>query len=201
MSNPTSNEDRIRHLKWAVGSRARNQQCAVQLLQLFIEYEDQWKTKKWARAAQDLLSVSFSLWRAAFLADKTSKRADVFLHAKNFLEKLIEDNAISYVQDRTCKEWTFNYYTKNAKASLKALAESWPEQVEAYEDKTRTPIQRWEYCQDLLQKAVEKFRIAARDLAAQKVAATKSKETGLSASEKKRKSRAITRTARRSKKG
>src|SRR6266436_4940320 len=103
---------KLEHLEWAVESRARNQRCAVRLLRLFMEYEEQWKTQRWARAAQDLLSVSFSLWRAAFLADKTAKRAAVFSHATDFLEKIIEDNAISYLQDRKCNEWTFNYYTR-----------------------------------------------------------------------------------------
>ena len=96
---------KIQHLRWAVESRARNQRSSVALLSLFMEYEAQWKTSHWARAAQDLLAVSFSLWRAAFLADKTAKRIAVVSHATEFLEKIVEDNAISYVQDRKCNEW------------------------------------------------------------------------------------------------
>jgi hypothetical protein len=47
------------------------------------------------------------LWRAAFLADKTGKRAVVFNHGRIFFEKIIKDNAISYPQDKTSREWTF----------------------------------------------------------------------------------------------
>jgi hypothetical protein len=32
---------KLRHLEWAVESRARNQRSAVRLLSLFTEYEDQ----------------------------------------------------------------------------------------------------------------------------------------------------------------
>jgi hypothetical protein len=78
---------KIKHLSWAVESRAKNQRSAVKLYRLFSEHEEHWKSKSMSVAAQSLLSVSFSLWRAAFLADKTAKRAAVFSHAKIFLEK------------------------------------------------------------------------------------------------------------------
>lgn len=184
--------EKVKHLQWAVESRARNQRCAVRLLRLFVEFETQWKTRTWARAAQDLLSVSFSLWRAAFLADKTAKRIAVFADATDFLEKLIEDNAISYLQDRKCKEWTFNYYTRNARAGLEMLNRFWPEMVPPYVGEKRTPVQRWEYCQSLLDTAVERFEAAAQKMRANADAATQAKATRLAAKERKTKSRAIT---------
>lgn len=156
-------EKKLGHLQWAIESRVQNQRCAVRLLHIFMEYEQQWKTLRWSRAAQELLSVSFSLWRAAFLADKTAKRADVFSHARDFLEKMIEDNAITYVQDRKSNEWTFNYYTKNARSALERLNKHWPAQVPVFAAQNRTPTQRWRYCQELLDVAVGKFEEAARD--------------------------------------
>ena len=150
-------KEKLKHLEWAIQSRSRNQMCSLRLLALFHEYEASWKTKKWSRAAQDLLAVAFSLWRAAFLADKTSKRADVFSHAKSFLEKMVEDNAIAYLQDKNSREWTFNYYTRNARYFLQTLAQFWPQQVPAYQGKKRDPMERWTYCQDLLDQAVDNF--------------------------------------------
>lgn len=194
------NVSKLQHLQWAVGSRTRNQQCAVHLLRLFMEYEAQWKTRRWARAAQDLLAVSFSLWRAAFLADKTAKRTAVFSHATEFLEKIIEDNAISYVQDRKCNEWTFNYYTRNARASLEMLNKYWPNEVPSYVGRKRTPVERWDYCQELLNKAVKGFEIAAESILTKQGATRKGRETRLAAKVRKRKSRAIT-IAQRSKGG
>jgi hypothetical protein len=187
-----NNAAKLRHLEWAVESRARNQRCAVRLLRLFKEHEEQWKTSRWARAAQDLLSVSFSLWRAAFLADKTARRAAVFSDATDFLEKIVEDNAISYPQDRKCREWTFNYYTRNARASLQTLHEYWSENVPAYVGEKRAPTKRWEYCQELLDVAVACFEAAAQDLQAKANTTKHAKDVRLAAKVRRRKSREIT---------
>lgn len=153
----TPETDNRTHLAWALKSRARNQITALKLLVLFDQYEKYWKTKKLSRAAQDLSAIAFSLWRAAFLAEKTSKRGEVFAHAKIFLEKLIEDNMISYPQDKTSREWTFNYYTRNARHSLQNLATFWPEVSPPYVGKKRNATDRWDYCQDLFEASVDKF--------------------------------------------
>lgn len=184
-------QKKIQHLTWAIESRHRNQVCAVSLLGLFMEHEQLWKTRIWSRAAQDLLAVSFSLWRAAFLADKTAKRVAVFSHGVEFLEKIIEDNAISYLQDRKNNEWTFNYYTRNARSALETLHEYWP-QVPPYVGKKRTPVERWDYCQNLLDQAVVAFKKEAEDLAAKKQQSVQKQETRVAAKARRAKSRSIT---------
>src|SRR5258708_6686311 len=151
-------QNKLTHLSWAIQSRARNQACALRLLALFEKDRDTWKTKKYSRAAQDLIAVSFSLWRAAFLADKTGKRSEVFEHGRAFLERVIEDNSISYPQDKNSREWTFNYYTRNARSSLQELAKFW-EISPAYEGKKRNPEERWDYCQSLLDQNVKRFEV------------------------------------------
>ena len=188
---PTQHK-KIEHLSWAIESRYQNQRCAVNLLGLFMEHEELWKTQNWSRAAQDLLAVSFSLWRAAFLADKTAKRVAVFSHGTDFLEKVIEDNAISYVQDRKSNEWTFNYYTRNARSALETLHKYWPEQVPPYVGKKRTPVERWDYCQNQLDQAVAGFKKEAGDLGAKKKKAAQKQDTRVAAKARRAKSRSIT---------
>jgi hypothetical protein len=155
------------HLEWAIQSRARNQLCSLRLLGLFHDYPTFWKTRKYAQAAQDLTAVAFSLWRAAFLAQKTGRREEVFAHAKTFLERVIEDNAISYPSDKTSREWTFNYYARNARSSLETLYNCWPDICQKYVVVTRTATDRWDYCQQLLEDAVDKFdaHLKSRSLA------------------------------------
>jgi hypothetical protein len=97
------------------------------------------------------------LWRAAFLAEKTGRRGAVFAHGRDFLERLIEDNSISYPQDKIAREWTFNFYTRNARFSLEFLAKYWKDEVPLYKGDTRNAIQRWDYCQSLLDQAVVNF--------------------------------------------
>lgn len=191
-------QKKMEHLNWAVESRYRNQKCSVRLLALFLEHEELWKTRTWSRAAQDLLAASFSLWRAAFLADKTAKRVAVFSHGVDFLEKVIEDNAITYVQDRKSNEWTFNYYTRNARSSLESLHHYWPAEVPPYDGKKRTPVERWDYCQDQLDNAISGFKKAAEDLVAKKEESIQRKNTRVAAKERKTKSRSITLASRKS---
>jgi|GEM_PF-1873136 len=159
--------NKLKHLEWVVQSRHSNQLCALKLLSLFYEHEERWKTKKLSRAAQDLSAVAFSLWRAAFLAEKSGRRASVFEHGKTFLERVVEDNAISYPQDKKSFEWTFNYYTRNARSSLTILHQYWPGQVPMYVGKKRNAKDRWDYCQSILEQAVCGFEKLLMDMNAE----------------------------------
>jgi hypothetical protein len=149
----------LAHYEWAVEARHKNQLCSVRLLRLFETYEDIWTTSKHSRAAQDLLSVTFSLWRAAFLAEKESARKKVFADGKKFLEAIIRSNAIGYAQDYSAREWTFNYYTRNARYALQNLNKFWPEIAPPYQGKTRIATDRWDYCHELLDQTLTKFEI------------------------------------------
>ena len=149
--------DRTEHFQWLVDARDRNQRCSLKLRLLLKEHEKRWKTKQNSMGSQELISVSFSLWRAVFLAEKTGKRSAVFDDGLKFIERVIEDNAIAYAQDKAMREWSFNYYTRAARYSLEFLHNSWPGVCPAYVKATRMPKKRWEYCQTLLEKAVEAF--------------------------------------------
>ena len=151
--------DRNEHFQWLVDARHRNQTCSLKLRLLLKDYEKRWKTKQHSLSAQELVSVSFSLWRAVFLAEKTGKRSAVFDDGLKFIERVIEDNAIAYAQDKAMREWSFNYYTRAARYSLEFLHTNWPSICPTYVKATRTPKERWEYCQELLEEAVEAFRV------------------------------------------
>jgi hypothetical protein len=69
----TTVQRRLGHLEGNYGSYEKSDLLA-ETLALFDKYEDTWKTRKFSRAAHDLIAVSFSLRRAAFLADKTNTR-------------------------------------------------------------------------------------------------------------------------------
>lgn len=192
MTNDQSTK--TKHLEWAIKSRNRNQQCALRLLTLFYDYELYWKTQKGARFAQESLSVVFSLWRAAFLADKKSKRTEVFSDATQFLEGMIEDNAVNYLQDKNCKEWTFNYYTRNARAALETMHKSWPEKLPAYVDANRSPTERWEYCQNLLDEVVKILGTTAFERQTKLDSQRKKKEDRAAAKNRRKKVREITKS-------
>jgi hypothetical protein len=153
----TETKPNLPQIKWAVESRTRNQESIIRLLELFDKYDSRWNSKKYSRVAQDLASVAFSLWRAAFLADKSSKRSDVFAKAKAFLTRVVEDNAIGFPQDKQLRDWTFNYYSRAAQYSLQHLARSWKDVAPAFVSQVRTPAERWDYCQDRFEEAITNF--------------------------------------------
>jgi hypothetical protein len=113
------------HLEWLIQSRMRNQNACLRLFNTFEKYPEQAKSQTFRAHSQTLVAVGFSLWRAAFLADKTGDREAVFADARIFLAKLLTDNAINYPQDRGSREWTFNYYMTNANDALLKLAGRW----------------------------------------------------------------------------
>jgi hypothetical protein len=167
----TPNKNNLKHMEWAIRSRYSNQLSSLQLLTLFENHEEIWKTQRFSKAAQDLIAAAFSLWRAAFLADKSGKRSAVFADGKKFLGNLIEDNSIAYVNDKNAREWTFNYYTRNARYALQILNEYWPDEVPKYKGEKRTATKRWDYCQQLLDEAVAGFKklVEAKALQAEQV--------------------------------
>jgi hypothetical protein len=155
------------HLAWLVESRAANQHTALELFKLFTRYPIRMKSKELSPTSQHLVAVCFSLWRAAFLADKTGKRHAVFEDARTFLGKMLIDNAITYPQDRSAREWTFNYYMTNAKDGLLHLSKSWQIVQSVLSEKqkvikgTTAPQRRWNRHQRAFETAVACLR---RDL-------------------------------------
>jgi hypothetical protein len=150
----------LMHLDWLVKSRAANQRSALKLFQLFEEHSTTMGAKKRSWIAQRLVAVCFSLWRAAFLADKTGDREAVFVDARHFLGKMLTDNAINYSQDRSAREWTFNYYVNNAKENLLVLSKRWPS-IESVRSDTKKhkgltyAKRRWDRHQAAFETAVE----------------------------------------------
>jgi hypothetical protein len=95
---------------------------------LFDEERDQLRAQH-STDAQRLVAVSFSLWRAVFLADRTGDPVARRTAARDFLRRMLTDNAITFAQDMGSREWTFNYYMDNARFRLEQLSERWPDEI------------------------------------------------------------------------
>ena len=146
-----------KHLEWLVRSRADNQSLSLKLLKLMREHELLYvKALRYDTAivAQMLVSIAFSLWRAAFLADRDPNSGPK--HAIEFLEKLILDNAINYVQDRNARDWTWAYYTSNAIFHLNELKDIWKD-FDFEEVDIDDSYKRWTGLHDVFSKAVDRF--------------------------------------------
>jgi len=91
--------------------------------------------------------ISISLWRSAFLSDKTGYLEDTNKSAERFLGEMLLTNAIAFSQEHSPKDWTFNYCAENARYRQVELKEEWPELKAKIVPPTgqQTPKNRWSY--------------------------------------------------------
>jgi hypothetical protein len=146
-----------KHLDWLVEHHAKNQRTSATLHRLLREHPKQVKRRPLAPQARLLIGVSFSLWRAAFLSDKTSLLSDGDKDAEWFLGELIVPNAIAFVEGKKAKEWTFNYYAENARFRLEMYAQNYLDDVILGPLLAMNPKDEWERLHDAFEKAVKHF--------------------------------------------
>jgi len=152
------------HVEWLIASRAANQRATLDLYVLLDAHSERiGKQTGLTKKAQLLGAVSFSLWRAAFLADKSGIRKAVLADTASFLGKMLTDNAITYAQDRASREWTFDYYMNAATDSLLKLDADWPgikdtlSSPQKVTKGTTVSSRRWDRHQIALEHALRAF--------------------------------------------
>lgn len=153
------------NLDWLVHKRNLIQKDALQLHKI-LRNCNSIRDKQDSFIAQDLVGATFSLWRGVFLAyDKESKLGQPPKHAKEFLEKLITDNAITFKDDKNANEWTANYYVDNAGRILEdesrcgsLASDSNAKWNRNKYDELPDIKARWEYNQKVLKCKIELFR-------------------------------------------
>jgi hypothetical protein len=158
-SSRTRSEIDPEHLRWLVENRARTQSTSVKLFKLLRENPRLLGKGGFPFEARMLVGISFSLWRSAFLSDKTGYLEDTNQSAEKFLGEMLLTNAIAFSQERTTKDWTFNYYAENARYRLEELREQWEglERPLLPPKGSQSPKLRWDYLQEGFDEAVEHF--------------------------------------------
>ena len=149
------------HLTWLVEMRSANQIATLELFVILTENDNIISTNiLYANVSQELAGIAFSLWRAVFLSDLTGDLDDQLLDVTSFLGNLISNNSIGYSQDRGAREWTFQYYLKDARLRLQTLAGQPPDIIklsEVYEP-AGTAKEDWEIAQRALETAIRRLR-------------------------------------------
>ena len=112
------------NLDWLVESRNSIQALMLKILRILEarECEEDHLDVSMLAVSHLMVAAAYSLWRAVFLGHVTLDERDIADSAKNFLLTLIEDNAIGYPQERKMREWTFGYYTNNARFRIGEIA-------------------------------------------------------------------------------
>lgn len=105
---------------WLVESRSRIQCLLLELYKFLKDNRGKLVQRKFERSVFGLLvGTAFSLWRAAFLVSQADRDwPNILKQAEDFLDILVEDNAINYPQDKKTRNWTVGYYLNNARYRL-----------------------------------------------------------------------------------
>jgi hypothetical protein len=104
---------------WLVEQRCEIQRTSVRLLKLMKEND--LANHECSDAALLMVGAAFSLWRAIFLAHINRTRERNVGKAKEFLEKFVRQNAITFPDDLKFQLWSFGYYLNNCRYRLKPI--------------------------------------------------------------------------------
>jgi hypothetical protein len=150
------------HFTWLVEGRSANQQSTLELYKFISGSERKLNSNvELQEAAQNLMSVGFSLWRAVFLSDTSGEYDDQLADLKKFLISLISDNTVLYVTDKNARNWSFRYYLDNALHRLHKLSTSRLHFVDNSDLKAvDTDKDEWLNAQSVLDKAIARFGAA-----------------------------------------
>ncbi len=157
---PRTDDHSETHLQWLVQNRSRNQQVTLDIYLAMTRNGDViMGNAVYTQLAQELAGVAFSLWRAVFLSDFTKEMESELRDVKAFLGALISHNSIGYPQDRSAREWTFQYYLDNARQRLRGIANRHPEILDLAEVETAADSAKddWSIAHQALEKAVRGF--------------------------------------------
>lgn len=145
-------------LEWSIQQRAETLTTALKLRGLMAK--NMGKDSAVDRDLRSLAAVSFSLWRAVFLADRTRDASVKNQQSISFIDTMIATNSITFSDDRNCKEWTFVYYIENASARLQRLAEDRPRmRLDVFAPRGGKSTEQWDRLQKAFSNAVTYFEV------------------------------------------
>jgi len=135
MAKPAHNAT-LAQYEWLVERRSQIQRTSLKLFRQMerIREAELTNDNALANVAITLVAVSFSLWRAVFLCSEASVKgfSVIFEGAREFLETVIADNAISYPQDKRARDWSAIYYLNNAQFRLEIISQEMPEILDVF---------------------------------------------------------------------
>ena len=147
------------HAEWLAQHRGNNQVISAKLYRLLKTYRDH--VDDFGYETELLVAVAFSLWRSAFLSDKSGYRSETTKKAVSFLAELLQNNAIVFSSERSANDWAFNYFATNAKWRLEALQDQWSEfdigPLAPPKKQAHVPKDRWECLHEAFCMAVNHF--------------------------------------------
>jgi len=120
-------DENMLRLHHVIRGRFDIQVAAHDLLQRIKTRQATAPDSEYSNKYEILVAITFSLWRAVFLADGLADQDKVVADAEKFLEKVLRDNRVTYGDDWNNRALSFAYYLGNANYRLKELTDTWRE--------------------------------------------------------------------------
>ena len=111
------------HLKWAIDQRAKIQHTLLALYTRAqtIPLEDQSHFEE--SVFDSLISASFALWRAVFLAERPVTDENLRHAQTEFLATILSTNAVTFADDRRNSAYSLGFYMGAAALHIHSLLE------------------------------------------------------------------------------
>lgn len=115
-------------LEWQIDRRARIQNLLFDFYSFLERYSEFPNEDFDCRLRMGwMVDAAFSLWRSAFLTDTARDPRTVYEHTKEFLKKVLEQNAITFADDHRLRGLVVGYYNANAKYRIERLFKKTPQ--------------------------------------------------------------------------
>jgi hypothetical protein len=109
-------------LEWQIDRRHRIQRFLFTLYNFLAEHSEfpNENDDVWYPMVR-MVDAAFSLWRSAFLTNVQRERKTIYAHTKEFIQKVLEQNSITFADDYRMCELTVGYYNANARYRLERM--------------------------------------------------------------------------------
>lgn len=116
---------------WLVESRSKVQHVLLDIY-TFLKDNPELQQREFERSVFGLLiGAAFSLWRAVFLTSADRSWPSILEAAEDMLKLVLEDNAITFQQDKRTRNWMAGYYLNNARDRLVRVRSKFVEVMDA----------------------------------------------------------------------
>ena len=109
-------------LQWEIDRRALIQCLLFDVQSFLVKHSEFWQTADdYWHAMNRIVATAFSLWRSAFLTDVSGEREEIQNQTKEFIDKVLKHNSITFADDHRMSELTMVYYNNNARYRLERM--------------------------------------------------------------------------------
>jgi hypothetical protein len=161
-----STTDNMENIQWQITARKRIQELMLRQYRFLENHPGLPKDQDFYQMVRSV-QIAYSLWRSAFLTDVLNDRNLILQKSKEFLGKILINNAIGFQDEFGNRDLTVAYYNNNAKYRLERDSFYDPNLAKEHEfvnlnqirvdDDTERRKQKeiWELCFDALKKGFD----------------------------------------------